>query len=120
MSISTELIGKTPEQAARLKAQRLSEFIQGNLPYTYLFIGSEGSTYSITIRSAAYDTARGVLSLDLSAVKNSSAISLNLPYEYYNPPIMVPASSTNAGKESPLEAIKASVGLTVARQGRVQ
>lgn len=122
MAISDELVGKNGDERARIKAQRLVEYVQSYIPHTYSY-SRELEEYTITLKAASYDPTRGILSFnDVTATKNGTDIPLETPLEYFNPPILVVTGRKGNGdlvtKEDPLESIKQMVGRTIEIQGR--
>lgn len=102
-SISSQLVGKTAEEKAIIKAQA---FASSNIKFASITIDG----YVITITGKSYDASRKLLIIEFTA-KNPSGNPVDLcgPYEFYNPPIMVPSGKVD-GKmvytENVLQALK--------------
>lgn len=82
-TISSKLVGKTPDERAAIKAEALcSSTIK--IPV----LDCDG--YKITITSRSYDAVKKLLVVHFKAVNpQGKPVDLSSPYQYYNPPIMV-------------------------------
>lgn len=102
VSIETQLIGKTSQEAALIKAQALANAAPGSKKLIYT---QAGITYTVT---GWYVDADGAFCVTATAFNASGPVPTDNLYRFFNPPIRV-RDALGVLVEDPLNAVKAIV-----------